>query len=131
MELAFIIWAVGTLPSLGTGLCVIASAVTICAAIVKSVCAANGVDRKDKENEHPSDYMAANLSHKALCWFIPLWLIGAVIPDKETAYQMLAAYGVQSIVENQEAKELASDGVDVLKAMLAKAKKELEEPVKN
>lgn len=127
MSLALIIYMVGTLPSFAKGLILFGSLGTIIATFFKVATVATGADRDDKENEY---YAIANLAHKALYWFITLWIVGALIPDKTTSYQMLAAYGVQSVVENKQAQELASDGVDVLKQVLAKAKKELEEKPK-
>jgi len=50
-------------------------------------------------------------------------------PSKETLYIMVAAYGVEKMIENPIAKDLASDGVDVLKQLMAHAKKELAEDV--
>ncbi len=40
---------------------------------------------------------------------------------------MVGAYGTQKLVESPAAQELASDGVEVLKELLAKAKRELAE----
>ena len=40
---------------------------------------------------------------------------------------MLAGYGVQKLAENETVQSLSSEGVDVLKEMLAKAKRELAE----
>lgn len=58
---------------------------------------------------------------------ITLLVISIAVPGKETLYTMVAAYGVEKVVENPVAKDLASDGVDVLKTWMAKAKKDLSE----
>ena len=63
-------------------------------------------------------------------WFLPLFLMGCMIPNKETTWYMIAAYGTQKVVENPIAQDLAKDGVDVLKELMAKAKKELQEEAK-
>jgi hypothetical protein len=55
-------------------------------------------------------------------------LIANLVPSEKTMYYMVAAYGTEKLIENPVAKDLASDGVDVLKQLLAKAKKELQEP---
>ena len=45
-------------------------------------------------------------------------LLSTVVPDKDTAYKMLAAYGVESIVTNPEVQKLGGKSLDVLnKAM--------------
>lgn len=65
------------------------------------------------------------LSYKKSLFFIVLLAI--LIPSKETTWYMVGAYGTQKLVESPAAQELASDGVDVLKELLAKAKRELAE----
>lgn len=76
------------------------------------------------------------VSHKALrkralkfSW-LPLLLIlfANTIPSEKTMWYMIAAYGTQKLIENPEAQALAADGVDVLKDLLAKAKKEINTP---
>lgn len=65
------------------------------------------------------------LSYKKSLFFIVVLAI--LIPSKETTWFMVGAYGTQKLVESPAAQELASDGVDVLKELLAKAKRELAE----
>lgn len=61
--------------------------------------------------------------------FLPITaaLLLVVIPSEKTTWYMVGAYGTQKLVESPVAQELASDGVDVLKDLLAKAKRELAE----
>lgn len=59
---------------------------------------------------------------------IVLLLVSRLIPSQEVTAYMMAGYGVQKLAENETVQSLSSDGVDVLKAMLAKAKKGLQEP---
>jgi hypothetical protein len=59
---------------------------------------------------------------------IVLLLVSRLIPSQEVTAYMMAGYGVQKLAENETVQSLSSDGVDVLKAMLAKVKKELQEP---
>lgn len=126
MELAFVIWAVGTLPTIASGMCFllfIVSAISFTGFIVGKV--GSIIESNDDDVA-----LLKNVSKLGRNIFIPsfiLWFAFLLIPDKTTSYQMLAAYGVQSIAENTKAQELASDGVDILKALMSKAKKELEE----
>jgi len=67
-------------------------------------------------------------------WIKKKWVIAVVlltisrlIPSQEVTSYMLAGYGVQKLAENETVQSLSSDGVDVLKEMLAKAKRELVE----
>ena len=112
MELVLVVWILGVLPLL-SGLLVFIGNVGIIGWVVCSlVIAANGDGKL----------------HKA--WlFTPLIILvlGAALPNRETTYAMAAAYGVQAIVENDAANELASEGAGVLKAWLKKAKTDLEQ----
>lgn len=56
--------------------------------------------------------------------------LACVVPSKESTWYMVGAYGTQKLIENPTAQELASDGVDVLKALMKKAKENLEEAPK-
>lgn len=112
MELAFVVWILGVLPLLGKLLVTIGVVGIIGWAVCSLVMAAESIGKL----------------HKA--WlFTPLIILvlGAALPNRETTYAMAAAYGVQTIVENETANELAFDGVDVLKAWMKKAKTELEQ----
>ena len=49
---------------------------------------------------------------------VVMCVLSTVVPDKDTAYKMLAAYGVESIVTNPEVQKLGGKSLDVLnKAM--------------
>lgn len=79
-----------------------------------------------------------NKKEACSCWgkrafkFLPITLfivlLSALIPSERTMYTMVAVYGVEKVIANPEVQSLASDGADVLKQLLAKAKKELQEP---
>ncbi len=117
MELAFIVWVIGVVPVL--------SALFKFAGGMLSIVACFGI--LFGAIEEPS---IAKSFKKVLMFSTPVLLLGVMLPNKETAYAMAAAYGVQTVVENPKAQELASDGVDVLKALMSKAKKELEKEEK-
>lgn len=111
MELVFVVWILGVLPPLGKSLVLIGSLGTFGWVTCSFIMAAE----------------SSGKLHKA--WLVTpliILVIGAALPNRETTYAMAAAYGVQAIVENETANELASDGVDVLKAWMKKAKTELE-----
>lgn len=112
MELVLVVWILGVIPQLGKLLILIGGVGIIGWAVCSLVIAAENIGKL----------------HKA--WlFAPLLtlVLGAALPNRETTYAMAAAYGVQAIVENEAANELAADGVDVLKSWLKKAKTELEQ----
>lgn len=112
MEFAFIVWAIGTLPSIGSGLCAIGAMGSIAILVVQLISFVEGFGGKFIR------YLAITL---------PMFAIGAVIPDKETAYAMAAAYGVQSVAENERVQKIAGQGIDVLESYLEKTKKEFDE----
>lgn len=76
------------------------------------------------------DYIINDWIKKKWKVAVVLLLISKLIPSQEVTSYMMAGYGVQKLAENETVQSLSSDGVDVLKAMLAKAKKELQEEVK-
>lgn len=126
MELAFIIWAVGTLPSVSATVCFISS--MICLVSVGAYCIVKGCsfDPSNSEEDKISLENIAKISKKISFTSLIIWFLFLLVPDKTTAYQMLAAYGVQSVAENPKVQEVASDGIDVLKALMKKAKEEIE-----
>lgn len=129
MELAFVIWAVGVLPSLAGPVSFFGGVVVFFAL---GLMLFSGIVEKtgSSENDREEGKAFKEAASKVFKWTLPIWLIACMIPDKTTSYQMLAAYGVQKVVENPQAQSLASDGVDVLKALMEKAKKELVESTK-
>lgn len=60
-----------------------------------------------------------------------LWLpviasvVFVVLPSEKTMYYMVAVYGAEKIAETPAAQQLGNDALDVLKGLVAKAKKEL------
>ena len=129
MELAFVIWAVGTLPVWSSYTAFLAFLVALISFFAWAFCT---VLSKIEEDELVKSQAGSlqKVASKSLKWGIAVWFVACMIPDKTTSYQMLSAYGVQKVVENPQAQELASDGVDVLKALMEKAKKELAEDKK-
>ena len=68
-----------------------------------------------------------NWTRKQLKWAVPVVLLAALLPGEKTSWYMVGAYGTQKIVESPVAQELAGDGVDVLKSLMARAKAEIED----
>lgn len=116
MTLVLIVWLVDTiLPGLSVVLTL--AVLGFAAAILfTAVYALIGEDRRP---------LCKIVSYKKSLFFVVLLAI--LIPSKETTWYMVGAYGTQKLVESPVAQELASDGVDVLKDLLAKAKREIAE----
>lgn len=114
MSLVLIVWLVTTLiPSIGA----LSALTTIVGMVVFVLVFMYAMIESD------SGPLKKFLSYKKM---ITLTLVVlCVTPGKESMWYMVGAYGTQKLIENPEAQNLASDGVDVLKALMAKAKKEL------
>jgi len=115
METALIIWMIGVLPGLSKGFTVIAILGIVFGGLAVGFLASEGYDIKKR-------YVIP-----AALFFLFCIGFGAIIPDKQTMYAMVAGYGVQKAVESPRVQEVASDAGDVLSAYLKKIKKELEE----
>lgn len=111
MEFASIVWAIGTLPALGGGMLFFGLMATVLTLFIKGIAFTEGAELP---------------LLRYLFISIPMIFIGSVIPDKETAYAMAAAYGVQTVLQDERVQTVAGQGIDVLESYLKKTKKELE-----
>ncbi len=118
MSLMFIVYVVGLIPNI-IGL--LQGLLALCGAIGLLLVIALPAWWDDQ-----FEMVVGNLKKYA---FIPITaaILLVVVPSEKTTYYMIAAYGTEKLIENPTAQALASDGVDVLKELLAKAKRELTE----
>lgn len=130
MTLAFLVYLVSVIPTLGflfTVLAVITCG--IFALFLLSSCI--GLDVWRSYGEEHKEVIKARSTLKLLRtkFWIPLVLVfvATLIPDKTTIYTMIAAYAGQKIAETPQAQQIGNDAVDVLHELLAKAKRELKE----
>lgn len=67
-----------------------------------------------------------------LCSVISLTplLLSNFIPSQDTAYKMLAVYGVSEVSKSENVQELMGDGMDILKLTLKDYKDKLESTTK-
>ena len=127
MSLVLIVYLIGVLPNLAAFFGVFGTVVLLLIGGTALYCTADMDSWSSKEKI---------VSHKALrkkalkfSWLPLLFILFAnVIPSEKTMWYMIGAYGTQKLIEDPEAQALAADGVDVLKDLLAKAKKEINEP---
>lgn len=136
MSLVLIVYLIGVLPALTGLLCFIGgfgSFALIFGGVVMTF-VSNFITKYSWDNQAEFDNKKAALGRwgKRCLKFAPLTLFiamcSALIPSERTMYTMVAAYGVEKVIANPEVQSIASDGADVLKQLLAKAKKELQEP---
>lgn len=116
MSLVFIVWLVTTfIPSISV---LVGLAVIGCGGMFVFLSVYACVE------EEPEPLLKLLSYKKSLALVV---FLACVIPSKESTWYMVGAYGTQKLIENPAAQELASDGVDVLKALMKKAKDNLEE----
>lgn len=139
MSLVLIVYLIGVLPSVSSVLNVIGVLGTMlftCAAIglkldSNSTSCYSWDDQKLLKERRIKNGVLGDKCIKAAILTLSLAFISVLFPTKESMYVMVAAYGVEKMIENPVAKDMASDGVDILKQLMAKAKRELaEETVK-
>lgn len=86
--------------------------VIVMSLVLKGLLLAEPCSKSDKE-------LAAKIPLKTICALCSiLFLYGWLMPSKDTAYKMLAAYGAVEVASNERVKDLAGKSLDVLeKAM--------------
>lgn len=130
MSLALIVYLISVIPKIGAA-CWFALVLVGIFYLISLISSSVDLDVYGHYGESNSHVNKAKALRKLLVkklWIpIILLFVAVVIPTKETLYTMVAAYGVEKVVQNPVAQDLASDGVDVLKQLMAKAKKELVE----
>lgn len=82
--------------------------------------------KQKKENLAKYNKLAVKYSSKVFFWTLPIFIVGSilntVIPSKETAYKMLAAYGVEQTV-------IAAKDSEYVQRMAGKSLKLIEQTV--
>ena len=58
--------------------------------------------------------------NRIYCAITIVCIVGFIVPSKETAYTMLAAYGVQEALQTDEAKRIGSKSFQLLEQTLNK-----------
>lgn len=133
MTLAFLVYLVSVIPSIGLALgtaailtCLGFGFILLFSVITFSVYGDYGSEHKEVIR---AKSMQTGLRNKL--WIpITLVFVATLIPDKTTIYTMIAAYAGQKIAETPQAQQIGNDAVDVLHELLAKAKRELKDDAK-
>jgi len=92
-------------------------------------------DTGTSDSEDWENFWAGISGSRPLRWawvvVFSIWIIGgtlnAIIPEKDTAYKMLAAYGVTELAQNERVQELGGKSLEVLEQAMDKYLKEAEE----
>jgi len=82
------------------------------------------------ENDiNKSNYCWGTLNKKILPkWplIVVIFLVGKLVPTQEVTAYMIAGYGVEKLVQSEAVQEIGSDGLDIIKKMMEKAKEQIE-----
>lgn len=157
MELAFIIYLIDNITALKgsfwgfgdmVGMLLVFSIVTAFALMVIFMSTdpdlAYGDSAKEKRLADREKYlsMVKKFWKNTFFWTLPIFIVGSilntVLPSKDTAYKMLAAYGVQETVEaaskSEDVKRIASKSLTLIEKSIDDYNKALDkkdEPVDN
>lgn len=131
MTLALLVYLVSVIPSVGA-VAATASALVFIGFGIMLLFSAITLNVYGEYGQEHKEVIRAKTMQKGLAnklWIpITLVLVATLIPDKTTIYTMIAAYAGQKIAETPQAQQIGNDAVDVLHELIAKAKKELQEP---
>ena len=122
MEFAFLVYVIGTLFPVISGIGVTLTMVGCVIGIIWVVGAPFWID-DDFEEERAS---FVNGTKTFLKWAVPIIIVCSLVPEKEVSYTMIAAYTAQSIGENEKVQNIAGQSLEVIEAFLEKTKAELE-----
>lgn len=121
MEFALIVYLVGTVLPLISGISGIVVVMTIVLVVIGFVTSPLWADDEDSRD------LIINGAKTYLKWAIPIAFICGLAPSKEVSYTMIAAYTAQSIGENEKVQNIAGQSLEVIEAFLEKTKAELQE----
>lgn len=118
MELAALIYFIDVICGGHAGLAVLTCFITsawLFGFVVSIVIQLN----EDIKHEDSQKFLSVYRSMWPLKTFVIITItLSVVLPNKDTAYKMLAAYGVQTIIENPDVQKLGGKSLEVLnKAM--------------
>lgn len=133
MSLVFIVYLIGVLPSikgLFSSLAIFGTLLLLFASVLlkveaNSTASYSWEDQNALKQKRTKFDKWGNWTLKGCMGALLFGLIAGLIPSERTMYTMITVYGAEKLVENPQVQQLGSDGVDVLKELLARAKREL------
>lgn len=123
MELATTIYLISLFSKLGGAAGFMAVVIGMLAATAFGVAAIIG---QVEDDESAKAFVKQGLKPSVIT-VVLLILTTAIVPNKNTMYAMLAAYGGQSVIESEAAGRLAPKSLKLLEGYMDKQLKELEE----
>lgn len=117
-----IVYLIGVLNSL-IGATHMLMAISLASSVVGGFAVAINHEHGYREGDsYASDRAALSLGKKMFKYsafsFATLLLLSVIIPSKETAYVMVAAYGVEGIVSDERVQQLGDKSLDVIEQWL-------------
>ena len=125
MTLVLLVYLIGVLPAFGEALTVLSAISFI--AIVFAVFLFS-VAQAEAYGEDSKKHAASRTKVLKLAWIPAILMLAAcIIPSERTMYTMLTVYGAAEIAKTPAAQQIGNDAVDVIKELVAKARRELAE----
>jgi len=126
MSLVFIVYLIGVLPNTAIFLAIFGFIGACILLVIVFFCT---MENDGWVTEDKASRLKA-MRKRALVWlWVPclMMCLSNLVPSEKTMYTMAAVYAGQKIAETPEAQQIGNDAFDVLKGILAKAKRELAE----
>lgn len=123
MEFAFLVYVIGTLFPVISGIGVV---LTIIGSVI-GVLWVVGIPFWMDDDFEVQRASFVNGTKTFLKWAVPIIIVCSLVPEKEVSYTMIAAYTAQSIGENDKVQNIAGQSLEVIEAFLEKTKAELQE----
>ena len=131
MNLALIVYLIGVLSTEGH---LFGWGIALCAFItcIRIVAITNvyGASSSYKEEAKELLNSISKITKPILITSVVMVIYGFFMPSKETAYTMLAAYGVETAVTNPNVQRVASKSLEVLESYMDEYQKSKKEPSK-
>lgn len=125
MTLVLLVYLIGVLPMFSTMLVSMGIVLILILAICILVFS---LQTEDADGEDKEKWRTLNRKSFKCFWIPPfLFLVACLIPSERTMYTMLTVYGAAEIAKTPAAQQIGNDAVDVIKELVAKARRELSE----
>lgn len=120
MELALLVWLVMTVIPAINGIGIFATATAAIGGGIALLCWLFMDSREQRENAEGFRGVKTYLKYA-----LPVALLAALLPDKETSWYIIGAYAAQTVATSEFAGEVAGEGKEILLELMQKARAEV------
>lgn len=122
MTLAFIIYLVMTLFPVISGAGTLALFLTIAGWSITGILYLSTIDCL--ENASVTSFAKNHLRPLTFKLFLPIIVVGHLVPSSETAWWMVGGYAAQSLYQADATQQVLGESTELLEALVKRAKKE-------